>query len=172
MKTRFLKIKGIKHDFDMTRCHFFNDLTDHIEWVRMIYARDYYWIKKKDFCIDVPIPNERPSYEEFWKYWNWHLNKIIYDFENGILLENLIDEEFFHKNIFILDFTGEYVYLVYHDNDDFVCEDITKEFTKKIIDKINPTEIEEFVNTHTKEEVEKKYSVVDECEMWALSAIT
>ena len=176
MKTRFLKVKGINRDFDMTGCYFFKSLNDHIEWVRMIYARDYYWINEKDFLTDVPIPSERPSDEELYsdggwkKYWNWRLNKLINDFENGILLVNLIDEEFTGEKIFIFDFNGENVYIASNNDniDDFVYEDITKQVTQKIIDKINPTEIEEFVKSHTKEEVEKKYSVVNECEMWEM----
>lgn len=179
METRFLKVKGINQDFNfhMTECHFFTSFTDDIEWVRMNYARDYYWVNEKDFNTDVPIPNERPSDKELYsdggweKYWNWHLSKLINDYENGILLENVLDEDFAGENIFIFDFNGKNVYIASNNDniDDFIYEDVTKEFAQKIIDEINPTEIEEFVKTHTQEEVEKKYAVLGcEIEMWTL----
>lgn len=167
MKAKFLKIKNIKNDFDTSSNEIYSSLDFYIKWIRMEYARDCYWIKNEDFYDVSDVPMDDYSFEI---EWNKHLDRCIEDFTNQRLLDRIIDGTIV-KTILIFSSCGKNIYVECDAEilEDLDYEDVSEKYYKKIVDEVNPTEIEEFVQNHTDDEVEEKYAAEGwEDEMWTL----
>lgn len=150
-------------------------LDDDIEWFKAMYARNFYWVLNEDFYEDV-LSNEEckeVTLEEFQteegqkKYWNNFLMELIYARQKGALLDKIIDEGYGPTNV-VAKIDEEY-YIIVTDDEIESGEDVSEEIEELFHLKINPSEIEEFVKTHSAEEVEEKYAVKDyKDEFWTL----
>lgn len=168
MKVKFLKIKNIKSDFGTSSNEIYSSLDSNIKWIRMTYARDCYWIKNEDFYDVSDAPKDAYSFEI---EWNKHLNRCIEDFTNQRLLDRIIDGTIAHNTILIFNSCGKNIYVECDSEilENLDYEDVSEEYYNKIVDEVNPTEIEEFVKNHTVDEVEEKYAAEGwEDEMWTL----
>jgi hypothetical protein len=168
MKVKFLKIKNIKSDFDVSSNEICSSLDSYIKWISMTYARDCYWVKNEDFYDVSDVPTDDYSFEI---EWNKHLDRCIDDFTNHRLLDRIIDATIVHNTILIFNSCGKNIYVECDAEilEGLDYEDVSDEYYKKIVDDVNPTEIEEFVQNHTVDEVEEKYAAEGwEEEMWTL----
>lgn len=175
-KLAFLKVKKIKkgEDFLSVEGRLCTSMDDLVDDIRMCYARDLYWIKERFFYDDVETPEQDVSIDEFQteegqdKAWNKHLSDLITSKENGLLLgyEPLADDNQGRINqiILVLDIGGQEVF--FEDDTSrygsditniFEFENVTSEYFDKFMRAIDKDEIEEYVNTHTQDEIEEKY---------------
>lgn len=170
-KLLFLRVKEIKGE--ITNNYIYPSMDNFVEWIKERYARDCYWIKEQDFYDDVEIPSIAPSFDEQQteegqkKYWNWHLSELISMKRKGLLLDKAIGVitspheslipilvvEILGRDMF---FTSDDCYR--YDLDLLELENVNEEYLPKFFDAINTEEIEAFVNTHTQDEIEEKYS--------------
>ena len=173
---KFLKLKRINDSIQVIAIP---SLQDIVEWTRMYYARDLYWIKANPNYKEV---NERPSWryktsEEYEKNyeddaWNYHLTQINKKQKKGELLDYEIDSNGVTAIIVVDSEYGRFFlevdnYDIELDSNDY--EDVTDEYFGKLISLINPKEIEEFVSSHDADEIEEKYGVGRYSdEMWVL----
>ena len=153
--------------FDLSLC----SLNHGLSWLETEYAMMYTRVFRKDFYDDVEIPIKCPSGEEqqtengHKKYYNWDLSNLISKYENGELFEEALSVEF-PENVLVVNLCGDEMFLYSYPHSEYLIDnenviDVTEEYTKKIIDIIKPDEIEEFVKTHTDEEIEEKYEITD-----------
>ena len=178
-KILFLKVKNVKEpthsdSINLDWSTMYTSIESLVESVRMGYARNAYWVKEHVFNDDVEIPNTDVSIEDYQtnegqkKHWNYHLSKLINLSVKEKLLEYTIEEEFgyaVHECLvfLVLELGGRDVFLTLTQNvdkDDFKClelENVTDEYYPKFIEAINQNEIDDFVQTHTADEVEEKY---------------
>lgn len=177
METKFYKLS--KELFQNSR----NDITfsnmeildESIEWVKAFYARDFYWALNEDYYQDV-LTNEEYKEVTIDEYqteegqhieWNKFLREIRNACKKGTLLDKAINNSFVQTNV-VVKIDEEY-YTIEAFGEIENGEDISEEIKEMIRLKINPSEIEEFVKTHSAEEVEEKYAVKDyEDEFWVL----
>lgn len=172
---KFLKLKHFNSSIDVIAIP---SLRDIVEWTRMSYARDLYWIKANPNYKEI---NELPRWgykttEEAEQYfddeWNYRLTQInkkqkkgeLLDYEinsNGVSAIIVVDSEY---GKFFLEVDKYDIEL----DDSNVYEDVTDEYYQKLINLINPKEIEEFVNSHDVGEIEEKYGGGYSSEMWTL----
>lgn len=176
-KLAFLKVKKLKkgEEFLSVEGRLCTSMDDLVDDIRMSYARDLYWIKERFFYDDVETPEQDVSFDEFQteegqhKAWNKHLSDLITKKENGLLLgyEPLSDynKGRINKIFLVLDIGGQEVFfedetLVHGTNvlDIFEFENVTNEYFNKFMSAIDKDEIEEYVNTHTQDEIEEKYT--------------
>lgn len=175
-KVIFLKLKGVKKDIslidtDLGIDEIYTSMNSLVEDIKMCYARDYYWIRKQSFYDGVEIPEDDVSIYEFQteegqqKAWNYHLAELTRLYDGG----NLLDEKIGNTVYFVIEANGQDIFLMAEfpkATGDFVtplktifdCEDVTDEYTNKMMEAISPDEIEEFVNTHTQDEITEKYA--------------
>lgn len=177
-KLAFFKVKGIKQGsnkklFDIEGS-LYTSIENLVDDVREDYARKMYWINERFFFNDVETPNDDVSIDESQteegqhKLWNKYLSDLIKEYENGTLMDYVsassdspINE---YTVCFVFEFAGQEMFFI-NDNianaADFTkmfdVENVTDEYFNKYIQALNPNEIEEFVATHTQEEVEEKY---------------
>ena len=195
MNTKFVKVEGLIKSLDVegSIC----TLDRLTEWIRMEYARDLYWVKERRFEHDVDIPDEEVTFDEYQteegqkRYWNHRLKTLIEAKENGRLLDKEIESYMPHL-LFVVNFGGTDVFITIKDDNDnvitnlnklymeglslghFKFEDATEEYQKIVMESINPAEIEEYVDTHTPDEIEQKYATTyfrninDTSSMWEL----
>lgn len=174
---KFLKLKRINSSITVTAIP---SLQDIVEWTRMNYARDLCWIKANP---NYKEENERPLYksyktaEEYEKHygddaWNYHLTQINKKNKKGELLDYEIDSNGVTAIIVVDSEYGRFFLEVDEydiELDSNTYEDITDEYYQKLINLINPKEIEEFVSSHDADEIEEKYGVGKYAEeMWTL----
>lgn len=172
---KFLKLKCITNSIQVTAIPSFEDI---VEWTRMYYARDLYWIKKYPDYKEV---SERPR----WVYktdeeekeiedeeWNYHLTQINKKYKKGELLDYEIDSNGVTAILVVDSEYGRFFLEVDEydiELDSNTYEDVTEEYYQKLINLINPKEIEEFVATHDALEITEKYGVGRYSdEMWVL----
>jgi hypothetical protein len=151
----------------------------------MYYARDCYWIKEKDFYKNVEIPTEEPTdgtENEEKLYWNFHLNELLSLKADGKLLEEVLNESFqSHQNnfvFFVFDFNGKdlFVSCDWFDEEEIKSlelENVTDKYLPIFFETINTKEIDQFVGTHSKFEIEERYCTNwvkehDSFSMWEL----
>lgn len=172
---KFLKLKRINDSIQVIAIP---SLQDIVEWTRMYYARDLYWIKTNPNYKEVI---ERPSFdyktdEELEALeddvWNYHLTQINKKQKKGELLDYEIDSNGVTAIIVVDSEYGRFFLEVDEydiELDSNTYEDITDEYYQKLINLINPKEIEEFVSSHDADEIEEKYGVGRYSnEMWVL----
>lgn len=183
-KVKFLKVKRCKDNVDCEISFsgtFYPSIESLVEYDRMEYAKKLFWANNSSFYDDVEIPEEHVSIEEFQteegqhKEWNKYLSDIISEKESGDLLDYTpATEEDALKDcqVFIVaNYNGKDVFFDIHKGDEsiFEYEDVTNEYFKKYLEAMNTAEIEDFVNTHTQDEIEEKYAYSryrDKSEMW------
>lgn len=198
-KLAFLKVKKIKGDINE---YFFNvegalysSMESLTAYDRMECAKRLYWIKENFYYEDVETPTDDVSLEEFQtdegqkKYWNKYLTDLKAEYENGDIVGSIVDFipapndssldecqicyvfEIGDKELFLMDETSQ------HDTDMyelFEFENVTSEYFERYLQTIDYPEIEEFVNTHTQDEIEEKYAIKwykehnDTSSMWEL----
>lgn len=172
---KFLKLKRINESIQVIAIP---SLKDIVEWTRMYYARDLYWIKRNPNYKEV---NERPSFDYktaeeqealFDDEWNYHLTQINKKQKKGELLDYEIDSNGVTAIIVVDSEYGRFFLEVDEydiELDSNTYEDISDEYYQKLINLINPREIEEFVGSHDADEIEEKYGVGRYSdEMWVL----
>lgn len=174
---KFLKLKSL-HLEDSITITAIPSLSDIVEWTRMNYARDLYWIKTNPNYEEV---TEKPPMEYNndddvdaldKKYWNYYLTSINRKYKQGELLDSEIESNGVDV-ILIVDTDCGRVFLEVSEIEfgfnENKHEDVTDEYYQKLLNLINPKEIEEFVATHNADEVEEKYAVGKYSEeMWVL----
>lgn len=178
-KIRFLKLKELKRDFSAQEI--LVSLNSIINWTKMEYARECYWINERAFEPDVEIPTQAVSIEEYQteigqkKHWNYYLNRSINRFESGELLYAITIQNFQPHStpcILVCELGGKETFIMCDLPTVKECveyEDVTDEYWEKYVNEINPSEIEEFTKTHTMQEVEDKYCAEEfRSEMWTL----
>lgn len=181
-KLVFVKVKKAKGDvnewFFNIEGSLYSSLENLAEYTRMSYARDLYWIKEGFFFNDVEIPEEDVSIDEFQteegqhKAWNKHLSDLIKRKEEGQLLDCIpatedtpVDEHQISV-CYVFEIGGQELFFMDDgtstQNTDiselFELENVTSEYSKKYMEAVNTSEIEHFVNTHTKNEIEEKFA--------------
>lgn len=172
---KFLKLKRINSSIQVIAIP---SLQDIVEWTRMYYARDLYWIRTNPNYKEII---ERPRWvyktdEEEKKCeddaWNYHLTQINKKQKKGELLDYEIDSNGVTAIIVVDSEYGRFFLEVDEydiELDSNTYEDISDEYYQKLINLINPKEIEEFVSSHDADEIEEKYGVGRYSdEMWVL----
>lgn len=177
-KLAFFKVKGIKQDvnknlFDV-KGSLYSSIENLVDDAREDYARNMYWINERFFYNDVETPDDDVSIEEFQteegqhKQWNKYLSDLIKEYENGTLMDYVsassdspVDK---YTVCYVFEFAGQELFFIDEDIANaaefikmFDVENVTDEYFEKYLQAINPDEIEEFVATHTQDEVEEKY---------------
>lgn len=185
-KIKFLKVKRCKDNVDCEISFsgtFYPSIESLVEFDRMEYAKKLFWANNSSFYDDVEIPEENVSFEEFQteegqhKAWNKYLSDIISEKESGDLLDYMsgTEEDALEDcQVFIVaNYNGKDVFFSIDEYDEniFEYEDVTNEYFKKYLEAMNTAEIEDFVNTHTQDEIEEKYAYrmyKNKSEMWVL----
>lgn len=169
---KFLKLKRINNSITVTAIP---SLQDIVEWTRMNYARDLYWIKANPNYKEVttkPTNLVNMNDEEEDEYWNYYLTKINKKYKQGELLDSEIASNGVTAILVVESEYGRFLlevdeYEVELDSNTY--EDVTDKYFEKLISLINPKEIEEFVSNHDADEIEEKYGVGKYAEeMWVL----
>lgn len=175
MDIHFFKVKGINAHANFENISVYRSMDSLVEWLKMDYARDCFWIKEKDFYDEVKIPTTRPTDSEIYgcqekgwkKYWNYHLAKLISAKEKGELLNKILDGNFNsidgHFVFFVIEIGGEDVFVNLQnfdkeDIDALKLEDVTNEYVSQFFEAINSKEIEDYVETHSQDEIENRYA--------------
>ena len=146
MKTNFFilgeNLRKIGEKFEKNELNEIEEITTaerEIEWIKSFYAK-YLFLALENFKNEnTEIPSENALFDE--------------------VVNDCFKED---KLIIIMKTNKGDVWLVSENHEwDIVdeCVNITQEYINEIIDKINRTEIEEYVKTHTEDEVKEKYSV-------------
>lgn len=169
---RFLKLKRINSSITVTAIP---SLQDIVEWTRMNYARDLYWIKANPNYKEVttkPTNFVNMNDEEKDEYWNYYLTKINKKYKQGELLDSEIASNGVTAILVVESEYGRFLLEVDEydvELDSNTYEDVTDKYFEKLISLINPKEIEEFVSNHDADEIEEKYGVGKYAEeMWTL----
>ena len=160
---KFLKLKSL-HLNDAITFTAIPSLDDIVEWTRMNYARDLYWIKTIPNFEEV---SECPSFDLYEnddehneKYWNYYLTKINRKYKQGELLDSEIESNGVDVILVVKTDCGRVLLEVSETDIEFdgnTYEDVSDEYNKKLYNLINPKEIEEFVETHNADEVQERY---------------
>lgn len=169
---KFLKLKRINSSITVTAIP---SLQDIVEWTRMNYARDLYWIKANPNYKEVttkPTNLVNMNKEEEDEYWNYYLTKINKKYKQGELLDSEIASNGVTAILVVESEYGRFLLEVDEydvELDSNTYEDVTDKYFEKLISLINPKEIEEFVSNHDADEIEEKYGVGKYAEeMWTL----
>lgn len=169
---KFLKLKRINNSITVTAIP---SLQDIVEWTRMNYARDLYWIKANPNYKEVtrkPTNLVNMNKEEEDEYWNYYLTKINKKYKQGELLDSEIASNGVTAILVVESEYGRFLLEVDEydvELDSNTYEDVTDKYFEKLISLINPKEIEEFVSNHDVDEIDEKYGVGKYAEeMWAL----
>ncbi len=169
---KFLKLKRINNSITVTAIP---SLQDIVEWTRMNYARDLYWIKANPNYKEVttrPTNLVNMNKEEEDEYWNYYLTKINKKYKQGELLDSEIASNGVTAILVVESEYGRFLLEVDEydvELDSNTYEDVTDKYFEKLISLINPKEIEEFVSNHDVDEIDEKYGVGKYAEeMWTL----
>lgn len=180
MKTKlaFAKVKRINDDVNELFFNIEGALYSSMEglaaYERMDCAKKLFWINENFFYDDVPV--EDVSMDEFQteegqkKYWNKYLTDLKAEWENGSIIDYIPAQDDFSPDecqiCYVLDVGGREFFFMdettIHGSDIyelFETENVTSEYFDKLVQTINVNEIKEFVDTHTQEEVEEKYTI-------------
>lgn len=169
---KFLKLKRINSSITVTAIP---SLQGIVEWTRMNYARDLYWIKANPNYKEVttkPTNLVNMNDEEEDEYWNYYLTKINKKHKQGELLDSEIASNGVTAILVVESEYGRFLLEVDEydvELDSNTYEDVTDKYFEKLISLINPKEIEEFVSNHDVDEIDEKYGVGEYAEeMWTL----
>lgn len=144
-----------------------------LDHIKEEYARNFYWVNEKGFYEGIEILDNPDcvSFNEYQtelgqkKYWNSFLANLIKVHENKMLFK-------YSLHVMILPPQNtKCLVLTIHDDDLLIplndmeyethqeyLTDITEEYTKKFEELVKLNEIEEFVKTHTADQVRDKYN--------------
>ena len=167
MSIKFFKLGNEWLNNELSDIQIIESLDMAFERFRAEYSKLLFYAWKKDLYEDVETPIEEVSFEEFQteegqhKEWNRYVTDLNLKYINGNLLEHAIEVWFgSDKYLLLFEINGKEVYAksTYLGNITNDCADVTTEFIDRLKKEINVDEIEEYVKTHTEDEIEKKYS--------------